>query len=171
MTKKQKYLLVLILTVALSLGLYFFQDKIADLKEFGLIGLFLISMVGGLLFFPSPIIIAAVIATGHAYPPVLVALVGSLGSSIGDILGYGVGHTGRKAFVDEQKFHHKIMEEIFHKFGGLFIFVMAAIPNPFFDAIGVVAGLFHYPMKKFFSYVFVGRLIRNILLAYLGSAL
>lgn len=171
LTKRQKYSLAFIFTLLFSIGIYFFQGNIAELKSFGLIGLFIISIIGGLLFLPSPIIIASVLAAGRFYPPVVVALVASLGSSIGDILGYWVGYTGRQAFVDEEKIKNQIMEDLFHKFGGALVLLLSLIPNPFFDAIGVVAGLFRYPLKKFFIYVFVGRLIRNILLAYLGKAL
>jgi membrane protein YqaA with SNARE-associated domain len=171
LSKRQKYSLAFVLTLLFSIGLYFFQEDIAQLKSFGLIGLFIISIIGGLLFFPSPIIIASVLAAGRFYPPLVVALIASLGSSIGDILGYWVGYTGREAFIDDKKIKNQIMEDLFHKFGGALVLLLSLIPNPFFDAIGVVAGLFKYPIKKFFIYVFAGRLVRNIILAYLGSAL
>jgi membrane protein YqaA with SNARE-associated domain len=144
------------------------------LGRWGLVGLFLVNVIGGLFLFPSPIILASVVAAGNHYPPVLVALLAAVGSSTGDILGYFLGYTGRKAFADKKdkkKLRYTILEDLFLKFGGLFIFLFAAIPNPFFDAIGVVAGAFFYPPKKFFIYVFAGRMVRNILLAYIGKAL
>lgn len=171
LTKKQKYVIAFVLTIAISVGLFFFQDKLIELKGFGLIGLFIISIISGMLFFPSPVLIAAVLAAGRTYNPFLVAIIASLGSTIGDILGYGLGYTGREAFVDSKKLRNVIIQDLFLKFGGLFTFIFALIPNPFFDAIGTVAGLFEYPLKKFLIYVFSGRLIRNLLLAYLGSAL
>ncbi len=171
LSKKQKYSLVFVLSILFSLALYFFQGDIAQLKGWGLLGLFIISVIGGILFFPSPIIIAAVFAAGSYYPPLLVAFIAALGSSIGDVLGYGVGYTGRKALLDERTLKNQIMEDLFHKFGGALVLILALIPNPFFDAIGVVAGLFKYPVRKFFIYVFVGRLVRNIMLAYLGQSL
>ena len=132
LTKRQKYLLAFILTLFFSLSLFFFQDKLVELKGFGLLGLFVVSIIGGLLFFPSPIIIAAVFAAGRFYPPLVVAIVASLGSSIGDILGYGVGYTGREAFLDNKKLKHQIMEDLFHKFGGALVLLLSLIPNPFF---------------------------------------
>ena len=171
LSKKQKYLLAFLLTLFLSIILFFFQEKFAQFKALGLIGLFVISMIGGMLFLPSPVLIASVLAAGRTYNPFLVALIASLGSTTGDILGYGVGYTGREAFLDNQKWHHKIAQEIFHKYGGILILILSAIPNPIFDAFGVIAGLFLYPLKKFLLYIFIGRLVRNLLLAYLGSAL
>ena len=171
LTKKQKYLLAFLLTLFLSFFLFFFQEKFAQFKTLGLIGLFIISMIGSMLFLPSPVLIATVLAASRTYNPFLVALIASLGSSVGDILGYGIGYTGREAFWNQQKWHHKIAQEVFHKHGGILILILAAVPNPIFDAFGVIAGLFLYPLKKFLLYIFLGRLVRNLLLAYLGSAL
>lgn len=169
-TKKQKYAVAFILTLIFSVSLFFLQEKLVHLKALGLIGLFLISVVSSILFLPSPLLIAGVLASGHSYSPLIVALVASSGSAVGDIVSYAIGYTGREAFWDNQKWHHQVAQEIFNKFGGLFIFVLALIPNPFIDAIGVFAGLFLYPLKKFFIYVLIGRFIRNILLAYIGSS-
>jgi membrane protein YqaA with SNARE-associated domain len=171
LSKKQKYVLAFALTLFLSFILFFFQEKFIQFKTLGLVGLFIISVIGGMLFLPSPVLIASVLAAGRAYNPFLVAVIASLGSAVGDVLGYGVGYTGREAFLDKQKWHHKIAEEIFHQYGGILILVLSAIPNPIFDAFGVIAGLFLYPLKKFLLYIFMGRLIRNLLLAFLGSAL
>lgn len=171
MTKKQKYLLAFALTVAFSLGLFFLQDKLLHLKALGLIGLFLISVFSAILFIPSPVGIASVVAAGTAFPTLLVALIASLGSSVGDLVAYLIGYTGREAFIDTKKLRHQVIQDVFEKHGGLFIFFIALVPNPFFDAIGVVAGLFFYPVKRFFIYIFLGRLLRNLLLAYLGHRL
>ena len=171
MTKKHKYLLAFLVTILFSLGLFFFQVQLVHFKALGLLGLFLINIVGSLLIFPSPVVIASVLAAGTAYPIVLVALIASLGSSIGDIVAYFIGYSGRQAFVDTRRQRYEIIEEVFHKFGGLFIFSLALIPNPFFDAIGIIAGLFSYSPKRFFFYIFTGRLVRNLLLAALGSSL
>lgn len=171
LNKKQKYLLTFVLTIFLSIFLFFFQEKFAQFQALGLIGLFIISIIGSMLFLPSPVLITAVLAAGNAYNPFLVAIVASLGSTVGDILGYGIGYAGREAFLDQQKWHHKIAQEVFHKHGGILILILSAVPNPIFDAFGVIAGLFLYPLKKFLLYIFLGRLVRNLLLAYLGSAL
>jgi len=58
---------------------------------------------------------------------------------------------------------------VHHKHGSLLIVLFAFVPNPFFDAIGIVAGLALYPLRRFLMLVFIGRLARDLIVAYVGS--
>ena len=51
------------------------------------------------------------------------------------------------------------------------LFVLSAIPNPLFEFAGVTAGSVRMPFRQFFVSVTAGKIVRGILLAYLGTAL
>lgn len=169
LSSKQKYTLFFLLTLLLVGFAFYFQNELAKFGNFGLIGIFLINLVGSItLFLPAPGI-ASVFAGGIIYNPLLVALVAAFGSAIGDMVGFYLGKTGKEVLIKKDSFWFGIFKETFNSFGWLFIIVLALIPNPIFDAVGIIAGVFSYSPRKFFIYVFIGRLLRNILLAFVGS--
>ena len=55
------------------------------------------------------------------------------------------------------------------KFGLWALFVLAAIPNPFFDLAGIVAGATEVPIYKYLIVVWFGKLIKFSAFAYLGA--
>lgn len=150
-------------------GALLFQEKISQFQSLGLLGIFLINLIGSAtLFLPAPAIVS-VVAGGAVYPFFLVALVSAFGASLGDMVGFLLGHSGRKIFIKNHHRFYMILRDLFHKLGGIAIFGFAFVPNPFFDFVGISAGLFHFPPARFFLFMFLGRLLRNILLASLGS--
>lgn len=146
-----------------------FRDRLAELQEFGLLGILLINfLASATIFLPAPAI-ATVVAGGALYNPASVALVSSFGAAMGDVVGFLLGHSSKNLFYKKHHTMFLILKDTFHTFGGIIIFIVAFIPNPFFDIVGVFAGFFHYPLIRFFILIFAGRLIRNFLLALLGS--
>jgi membrane protein YqaA with SNARE-associated domain len=150
---------------------FIFQDQLAEVRSLGLLGIFILNLIGSAtLFIPAPAI-ASVVAGGIIYHPFLVALVAALGSVLGDMIGYLVGYSGKKVFIKNHPGRFGFFQKIFHRFGGVAIFIFALIPNPVFDAIGILAGVFSYSPLKFFAISFGARLLRNLVLAYFGSVL
>lgn len=149
---------------------YYFREELIALKSLGLLGIFIINILGSAtVFLPAPGI-ATVVAGGFLYNPLFVAIVSGVGSAIGDMVGYLLGHSGKEIFLKKNSFWYKIFKQTFHKFGAAFIVLFSLIPNPIFDAVGIFAGVFSYNPVKFFMYVLIGRFLRNLLLAYLGAA-
>lgn len=169
--KKQSFFLFLFSLIIIVLAFYY-RQQLEQFKSFGLFGIFLINLLGSAtIFLPAPAI-ATVFAGGFLYPPFLVALFAALGSSIGEMTGYMLGHSGKRIFFGEKNhFLYQILNRLFKKYGGLVIVVVSFIPNPFFDAVGIIAGAFSYSPYRFFVYLLVGRLIRDLLLAYIGSSI
>lgn len=171
MNKKYLSVLVLVLSLTLSLGLFIFRDYFKDFRNLGLLGIFLINFVSSATFFVSGPAFLTVIAGGSIYPPLLVALIASLGASIGDMVSYFFGYSGRK--LTEHKLKKKlwfiVIEDVFKAYGSIFIFVFAIIPNPFFDAVGLFAGVLGMNYTKFFLLMLCGRFARFIILALIGA--
>ena len=168
---KRKYLLFLFLSLGMIFLSFYFRDELVKLGSFGLLGIFLINLIGSItLFLPAPGF-ATVVAGGFLYNPIIVAIIAALGSTIGDMVGYVLGRSGKEVFIKKDSFWFNIFKETFHKFGAVIIILLSFIPNPLFDGIGIFAGLFAYSPIKFFIYVLIGRFLRNLLLAGIGAAL
>ena len=168
---KRDYLILFFVSLGLISLSFYFRDDLAKLGSFGIVGIFLINLVSSItLFLPAPAI-ATVVAGGIVYNPLLVAIAAALGSSIGDFVSYILGRSGKEVLLKKNSFWYNIFKETFNKFGAIFIILFSFIPNPLFDAVGLVAGLFSYSPLKFFLYVLIGRFLRNLLLAYIGHAI
>jgi membrane protein YqaA with SNARE-associated domain len=172
MNKKSFAVFILILSLILSFGLFFFKDYLEDLQSLGLLGIFLINFFSSATFFVSGPAFLTVIAGGVIYPPLLVALVSSLGASFGDMVAFFFGHSGRHLALSNlrQKIWFSLFEDLFRAYETIIILVFAIIPNPFFDAVGLFAGIFGMNYFKFFIIMFTGRFARFILLAFFGAS-
>lgn len=171
MNKKTLSIVVLIISFILSVAVFVFRDYFRDLQSLGLLGIFLINFFSSATFFVSGPAFLTVVAGGFLYPPLLVALVSSLGASFGDMVSYFFGFSGRRLALHNlrKKIWFSVFEDLFRAYETIIILIFAIVPNPFFDAVGLFAGIFGMNYFKFFVIMFVGRFARYILLAFLGS--
>ena len=164
----QKTSSILILVGALIVGLiaFFFGQRFTNLNNLGYFGIFLANLIGSAtVLLPLPSLVAT-LAGGVLLNPFLSGVVSALGSSIGEMTAYFAGKGG-KGLVNSNKNVQKF-ERWMAKYGLWTIFVLAAIPNPVFDAAGIVAGATGISIKKFFVIVFAGKLIKFLIVAYAG---
>lgn len=149
-----------------------FQHRLEHFRSLGLFGIFLINLIGSsTIFLPAPAI-ASVVAGGVIYPPVLVGLMAALGAAGGDMLSYFLGRSGTHVVLNHtERSWYLWFKTFFHKFANIVIFVFAFIPNPIFDAVGIIAGISEFPPIRFFLIMFSARFLRNVLLALIGARL
>lgn len=171
MNKKSFSVFILILSFFLAIGLFLIRDYFRDFRSLGLLGIFLINFVSSATFFVSGPAFLTVIAGGSIYHPLIVAFVGSLGASLGDMVSYFFGYSGRTLAATNlrKKLWFRAIEDVFKAYGTIFIFVFAIIPNPFFDAIGLFAGVLGMNYSKFFIVMLTGRFARFVILALIGA--
>jgi len=160
-----------LVSLILSLSAFLFKDFFAQAKGLGMLGIFIINFVSSATFFVSGPAFLTVIAGGSVYPPLLVALVASLGASFGDLVSFAFGYSSRHVALKKLEKHVLFvsLENIFKRYGSIVIFMFALLPNPFFDAIGLVAGVFKFSWTKFFIIILLGRFARFMLLAQIGA--
>ena len=161
-------ILALVLAVGITVGIYLYRDRVAQFASYGYLGLFVVSVVGNatiLLPLPS---LAATFVAGGILNPWLVALVSAAGMSIGELSGYlaGFGGTAIVEFSNRERYRH--LEDWMRRHGFLTIFVLGAIPNPFFDLAGVAAGILHFPLWYFLLACFLGKLVKAVVFAFAG---
>ncbi|GEM_PF-325884 len=170
-----------IIIIVASFILSRYPIEFSKFAKFGYIGVFLVSALGSApLFFPIPHP-ATVFAGGVLFNPFGVAIAGGLGGTIGEMVGYSAGFGGRFISKDVwveglrgsfKSLIGKIIDKITEWVGQyprITIFVLALIPNPFFDVAGIVAGFNRYSFGNFFIATLFGKTLRSFILAYLGS--
>ena len=170
-------LLVAILLVAVGLSLvlnhYLPEEKLEPYAKHGYLAVFLVMFVSSLsIVLPIPGTVVLITAAGMGtWSLPLLALVASVGGALGEISGYLVGYGGRAFIAPEQTERYRIAEGLMQRWGGLAIFAFALVPFLIFDFVGIAAGVFRYPVKKFLLYAWLGRLPRSLIEVYVGKSL
>ena len=168
---KAIFLLISILIVAVGLSLllrYFFtEDDLKQFAEYGYLGVFLVTLVSSLsVLLPLPGTVV-VLAAADIWNPALVAIVAGIGGAIGEISAYMLGYGGRAVIAPEKSERYKQAEMWMKRRGGFAIFLFALIPFLIFDFMGIAAGVFRYPLKKFLFFTLLGRLPRSFIEVYI----
>jgi uncharacterized membrane protein YdjX (TVP38/TMEM64 family) len=157
-------------SIAIIVATFVFQDELAKFRTLGLLGIFIINIFSSVtVFLPAPGI-ATVVAGGAVFNPIVVGVIAGLGAAIGDMVSFFLGRSGNEILLkNKHGLKYEISKDVFLKYGTLIIFIFALIPNPLFDAIGIIAGIFSYSPRKFFLVMLSARIIRNIILASIGA--
>jgi len=142
--------------------------------QYGYFGVLVISLAGALLIlFPVPDSLVVFTISGlkiggrWAFEPVLIAAAAGVGAAIGELSGYLVGFSGRKAIAERYKKKVNFLAKIFNKFGSVAIFIFALTPLPD-DLVFIPLGIMHYNLVKAFVPVLIGKLIMSLIVAYAG---
>ncbi len=140
-------------------------DRIAD--QIGYWAAFYLNLVGAAsIVLPVPGILAVCFAAAESLGLniFLLGILGGAGAALGETTSYLVGYSGQKA-VGNVPGYGKI-QRLMTEHGSVTIFALAVIPNPIFDVAGIAAGALRYPYRKFLIYIFIGKTIRMIIMAY-----
>lgn len=167
--KKLYFALFVVLGIILFLPV-FYQIRHQEFRSFGLVGVFLLNLIGSAtIFLPTPAFISVGISATQTNP-LLVALVASLGAALGEGTTFLFGYSSNKILnLEKHKNLKKFKVKILDKWGALAIFAFAFLPNPFFDGIGMLAGISKYPIKRFLIATLIGRFMRYTLLGYVSA--
>jgi len=167
MKKNYKKYILLGLVFLISLLIFIFREKLIYLKDLGYLGIFLVSILGNAtIILPVPAFLTAFVG-GALLNPFIVAVVSSLGATIGELTGYVAGIQG-KEFVNKNEKIQKV-EKWMKKYGLWTIFVLAAIPNPVFDLAGIVAGATKIPVWKYFIVTWAGKFVKFLIISEVGA--
>ena len=166
---KKKFipLLALLLAVIITVVLFLYRDRVAELEGYGYLGAFLISLVSNAsVILPVPGLLVLV-ALGSILHPVGVGLAGGIGAAIGEITGYMAGYSGR-GLAQRSKMYNRV-EGWMRRWGTMTIFIFSLVPFFPFDLAGIVAGALRFPFWKFFLLCWLGRTLLYIGVALAGA--
>ena len=160
-------ILAVLLAIAITIVLFLYRDEVAEFGNYGYLGAFLVSLISNAtIILPVPGIVV-LFALGATLNPVLVALVGAAGGTIGEITGFMAGYGGR-GMVQGNGRMYTMAEKWMRRWGGWAIFAFAVAPVPILDIAGVVAGVLGYPVWKFLLIAWPGKSIKYIILVLAG---
>ena len=160
--------MAILVVIALTVFIYSVRDKAEQLAVYGYPGIFLIAfMTNATVLLPAPGI-AVVFAMGAVFNPFGVAIAAGAGGALGELSGYLAGFSGQ-AVAERTNIYERFHGWI-EKHGFLAILCLAAIPNPFFDAAGVSAGILKMPLSRFLLAVWIGVTLKMFLFAWVGSS-
>jgi membrane protein DedA with SNARE-associated domain len=186
---KRKYILGGLFLGGIIAGcvfIVFHWEYITRFQHLGYLGLFLITILTGSPP-PVPVPYMIIIFTfGALLKPQLVGLVSGIGLTVGAVLLYLTGRGGRR-FLPElnisepsseghsprlARFLRKIklprILDFAKRRGALAIFLLSALPNPFFAPIVVTMGATRFSFVRFFFSCLAGQTAKAMVLAYLG---
>ncbi|MBN1878165.1 MAG: VTT domain-containing protein [Anaerolineae bacterium] len=157
----------IIVAVGITAAIFIFRDQLKEVGHYGYLGIFLISIIGNAtIVLPVPTFITA-FAGGGVFNPNLVGVISAAGATIGELTGYLAGTSG-KAIIENRNMYERFNHWM-KRYGLVTLFVLAAIPNPLFDLAGIIAGVSHIPVWKFLLVTWAGKIVKFLLIAYLGA--
>ena len=159
----------LLVTVA-NVGIYWLKIDYRIFGAYAYLGVFIVTLIANATtIVPVPYITVVACIACQSNNLVLVALVGALGSALGESVAFFVGRSGR-AIAEETRFYGWVKRQMRHPWRAFAVlFGLAAPINPAFDIAGLAAGALGVPYWLFFMAVFLGRLIRFWLIALAGA--
>jgi membrane protein YqaA with SNARE-associated domain len=165
-----------ILTILMFAAIIYYGEEIGRLKQYGYIGAFFISILGGAtIIIPVPML-AVVFALGHAmadpWSALLLAVSAALGELIGALTIYMTGHGAGRAIMTSK--HGRVqsayerMLGLMERRGPLTLFIVASVINPFFYPAALAAGALRFGLRKYIFIVLAGKLIKCSTIVYAG---
>ncbi|MBI4201819.1 MAG: VTT domain-containing protein [Chloroflexi bacterium] len=148
------------------------------LAALGYPAVFLVNAISGVtLFVPVPGQ-AVIFAGGSLLHPAIVALAAAAGMTLGLLVCYQVGATGSPLLQKATAHHNNLAstalrkgEVWFQRCGVWAVFLLVAVPTPFFDFAALWAGAIRMPVWSFILGAFLGKLVSAFAVAMAGSYL
>jgi len=157
---------IILVLLVFGLAIFFCAGLLGEVEAFSYLGVFLISVISSaVVIIPIPAF-AVVFVMGAILNPWLVGLMVGLAEPWGELTAYMAGYSGRRA-LQNRKVYVKLTEWMKRR-GSLVLFLFAAIPNWFFDIVGVAAGALRYPLWKYLLVLFFGKTIKGLIFAFAG---
>lgn len=165
---------LLVAAVAISVsaaGLAYVIGGQSAIKTLGYPGVFLASLISAAsLFIPLPISSAGVAVGAQLDPPfhippfVMIGLAGGVGSALGEFTGFLAGRAGHCTISDSRA--GKAVDRLMKRWGGIAVFSVAAVPNPFVDVMGIAAGAGGMSARRFFGVICPAKVINHTITAF-----
>lgn len=124
---------------------------------------------------PSELIL---ITAGLFFDPLTVAIWGTIGSTLGGMLGYYIGFKGGRPVVDKFGPYFLVTrervekaEKKFHEWGSHAVLIGRLLPFIPFKVFSITSGILKFSFENFVVMTFIGTFPRAFLLAWLGNRL
>ena len=150
----------------LSAAFMFFPINWQAIGSWGYLGIFGVVLVAtASVALPIPYLLI-VARAGTFLDPFMIALVAGLAGVLGEMAGYMIG-VGGSGLIPHGRLYERARHWICN-YGFWTIAFFACVPNPFFDAMGLMAGTLRYSWWRFALSCFLGKAIKFLIAALIG---
>lgn len=166
----------ILLTIAMFVAVIYFGEEIRAMQQYGYIGAFIISILGGAtIIIPVPML-AVVFALGGAMDNLWDAALLGFSAAAGEVIGayiiYFTGTGAGRAISSNkhgriQKAYEKMLD-IIERRGAWALFAVTSVINPFFYPAAFACGALRYGLKKYTVIVLFGKIIKCMTVVYAG---
>ena len=165
--ERTRRIVAILFAIVISALIVIFRKQLAGLGAYGYPGLFLLNVfTSATIILPMPGL-ALAFAAGATLNPFLVGLSVGSGAAVGELTGYLAGYGGQ-GLVENNPGYAKIVRWT-QRYGLWMVFALALIPNPFFDVVGMIAGLLRIPAWRFLLACWAGNVIKATTIALIGA--
>jgi uncharacterized membrane protein YdjX (TVP38/TMEM64 family) len=176
--KSNKWILIIgilcvVVTILMCVAIIIYKDEVQELQQYGYLGAFFISILGGATIIVPVPMLAIVAFLGAVMPmPWLVAIAAALGELVGAITIYYTGRSAGHALSQSktgwiQKTYDKVMSFV-KKRAAITLFIVTSITNPFFYPAAFAAGAMRFKLRNYILVVLVGKMIKSFTIVYAG---
>ena len=135
--------------------------------QYGYLGVFLISVIStASIVIPIPYTLLIYVLAAFL-DPFLLAVVGGIGSAVGEISGYLFGYYGHKMIGKERRRRMEFMVKFLDHYGPIAVFLFALTPLPD-DLLFVPLGMMRFNFLKIFIPCLLGKTLMCFIVAYSG---
>ena len=130
--------LIAVGAVTAVLMLHADYSDIEHWESLGYPGVLLFGFLGSAAMAPLVPGVVVLCGVSTVLNPLILALLNALGESAGEVASYAIGYGGGP-MLEKRRFYVKAKRWMESR-GVVTLFLVSAIPNPFFDLVGVAAG-------------------------------
>jgi membrane protein DedA with SNARE-associated domain len=169
-------ILGVILTAMAFAAIIIFHDKLRGMQQWGYLGAFLISILGGatvIIYVPmQPVVFALGGAMAGPWQVFVLGLAAAAGEVIGGLTIYMTGQGAGKAISSNknarfQRAYQRMLTFIKRR-GAIALFLVTFVMNPFFYPAAFACGALYMDLKKFIPVIIVGKIIKCMTIVYAG---
>lgn len=156
----------ILIIVGFSLLAFLMRDAVQKYAPVSYLGVLLVCFIANAsVLLPAPSILV-VVQYSMILNPVLTALCGAVGATLGEMTGYLAGAHGGNLLAS--KIRKKVLS-VMPKHPYLVVFCFSLIPLPVFDIVGLIAGAMKLNQSKFFASCLLGKLIKMASFAWMAN--
>ena len=146
--------------IVLSVVMFIMRDRLHNVGKIGYLGLFALCFLSNAtVLLPAPSLMIAA-SCALILSPLPVAAVAAFGSSLGELVGYAFGNSGR----DLSPRFSALLEKLGGKIRSPYamVFILALLPLPLFDLVGIYSGGTRMHLGKFYLLCFAGKFLKML---------